>query len=165
MELDTDTLRVTLGAGTQAYVPLQFSNTGRGFLHWSWSPHAVVSSMPPSGSVAPQSSALITLVVKAVGIAPGSTVTTLVLNHNDPARSAVSLPLALDVFAVRRGDAYTDNRVDVRDIIYLVNAIWKGGADPVGSSGDLDCDNAVTLSDLMLLIQYVFKAGPAPNCD
>jgi hypothetical protein len=109
-------------------------------------------------------SALITLRVSGVGLAPGRILTAVMLNHNDPARGPVIFPLALDVFAVRRGDVLTDNHLDVRDIVSLVNSIWKGGPDPVGTSGDLDCDNAVTLSDLMLLINLIFKAGPAPSC-
>lgn len=159
-----DTLAITLGAGTVANQSFSLYNGGRGVLNWSFSPHAHITAFPSSGTLPSGMTALITFRVSAVNLTPGHILSAVELVHNDPARGPVAIPFALDVFAVRRGDTYTDNRLDLRDIVFLVNSVWKGGPDPVGNSGDLDCDQAVTMSDLTMLINLILKDGPAPDC-
>ena len=97
-------------------------------------------------------------------LVPGEYHVDLTLAHNDPARPDLSLPLSLYVFEVVRGDANADNTVDVRDIMYVVNSLWKAGPDPFGQAGDVDCDFSVGITDLQYLINYVFRGGPAPDC-
>jgi len=164
LSVAADTLTVTLGAGTVAHRSFTLHNGGRGPLHWSFSPHAQITAFPASGTLTTGTSALVTFRVSAAGLSPGHFLSAVELVHNDPALEPVAIPFMLEVFAVRRGDAYTDNQLDVKDIVFLVNSIWKGGPDPVGDSGDLDCDHAVTLTDIMLLVNLIFKAGPPPTC-
>jgi hypothetical protein len=63
------------------------------------------------------------------------------------------------------GDANGDGLVDVGDVIYLINYLYKGGAapDPLWV-GDVNCDGQVNLGDVVYLINYLFKGGPAPDC-
>jgi subtilisin family serine protease len=164
LAVSADTVKISLGSGTVAQVPLSLANGGRGTLHWAFAPQPRMTAVPDTGDLLPGAATLVTLHVSAVGLAPGRTVVVAVLSHNDPARPPVSVPLDLDVFAVQRGDVFTDNRLDTRDIIFLVNSLWRGGPDPVGTSGDLDCDDAVTLQDLIFLVNYIFKAGLPPAC-
>jgi hypothetical protein len=64
------------------------------------------------------------------------------------------------------GDCDTSGDIKASDIIYLVNYVLKGGADPAPcpASGDTNCDGEVKASDIVNLVNYVFKAGAAP-CD
>jgi hypothetical protein len=184
LRLPSDTLHLTLGAGDSSATFVTIANDGPGLLRWAFPelqpPVAVrrsfedasasvplydyIRAEPASGSLAPGTATDATLVVSATTLAPGDFVADLVFQHNDPARDSVHIHLALSIFEIRRGDANADNRINAKDIVYLVNTLWKGGPDPIASAGDMNCDLSITLQDLMTLINYVFKGGPAPDC-
>ncbi len=61
------------------------------------------------------------------------------------------------------GDLYLDREIDVKDVIFLINYLFKSG--PALSSlrsGDVNCNEAVDISDLVYLINYIFKSGYPP---
>ena len=63
------------------------------------------------------------------------------------------------------GDAYLDQKVTVKDVIYLVNYLFKDGPAPVPLQGsDVNGDGQVTVGDVIYLINYLFKSGPTPAC-
>ncbi len=61
------------------------------------------------------------------------------------------------------GDANNDELVDVSDIIYLINYLYKGGSapDPL-AAGDVNADCVVDVADVIYLINYLYKNGSAP---
>ena len=65
------------------------------------------------------------------------------------------------------GDATGNRFVDIVDIIYLVNYVFKGGPVPVHVvAGDVNGDCTINLSDIIFLVNYVYKGGtmPVPGC-
>ena len=63
------------------------------------------------------------------------------------------------------GDANNDKKLNVSDVIYLINYLFKGGAEPVPvEAGDANCDGHNNVSDVIYLINYLFKGGPEPGC-
>ncbi len=64
------------------------------------------------------------------------------------------------------GDSNGDKQVNVSDVVYLINYLFKGGPAPVPAPivGDANCDGKVTVSDVIYLINYLFKGGPPPAC-
>lgn len=64
-----------------------------------------------------------------------------------------------------RGDANGDDVIDLGDVVYLLNYLFKGDdpPDPL-EAGDANCDGAVDLKDVVYLLNYLFKEGPPPNC-
>jgi hypothetical protein len=85
----------------------------------------------------------------------------LVISSNDPDEGEVTVPVHMRVIA--RGDANADFKINVSDVIYLINYIFKGGPAPKSlSSGDVNYDGEVTISDIVYLINYLFKGGPKP---
>jgi Dockerin type I domain len=63
------------------------------------------------------------------------------------------------------GDASGDESVNVADVVYLINYVFKGGPSPVPpEAGDANCDSSVNVADAVFLINYVFKGGPEPCC-
>lgn len=71
--------------------------------------------------------------------------------------------LLVTVGSVNRGDANGDGVVDVGDVVYLINYLFKAGTapNPLGS-GDTNCDGTVDIGDVVYLINYLFKQGPRP---
>jgi hypothetical protein len=62
-----------------------------------------------------------------------------------------------------RGDVNADKKLNVSDVVYLINYLFKGGPTPNPlQSGDANCDGQVTVSDVVYLINYLFKGGPSP---
>jgi hypothetical protein len=68
-------------------------------------------------------------------------------------------------FGFKRGDVNRDGLIDVGDIIYLLNYLFKSGPppDPL-DAGNATCDGAVDVGDVVYLINYLFKSGPPPGC-
>jgi len=63
------------------------------------------------------------------------------------------------------GDANGDGIIDLADVLYLINYLYKGGPapDPL-EAGDADCDGMVDLEDVLYLINYLYKGGTPPPC-
>ena len=71
----------------------------------------------------------------------------------------------LTIETMLRGDANSDGIVDVGDVVYLINYLFKSGPAPVSlPSGDANCDSMVDVGDVVYLINYLFKNGPPPSC-
>ncbi|HEX7402218.1 MAG TPA: FG-GAP-like repeat-containing protein, partial [candidate division Zixibacteria bacterium] len=65
----------------------------------------------------------------------------------------------------KTGDANGDWVVDVGDVVYLINYLYKGGVSPEPvASGDATCEGFVDVGDVVYLINYLFKGGPPPSC-
>ena len=64
------------------------------------------------------------------------------------------------------GDATNDGTIDVGDVVYLINYLFRNGPEPIPIlfTGDANCDNLVDVGDVVYLINYLFRAGPLP-CD
>jgi len=61
------------------------------------------------------------------------------------------------------GDANGDNMVNLVDIVYNVNYVFKGGNAPSPlCQGDNNGDDKVDLIDIVYETNYVYKGGPAP---
>jgi hypothetical protein len=66
---------------------------------------------------------------------------------------------------VNRGDANGDGVIELGDIVYLINFVYKGGDPPCPmETGDANCDGIVELGDIVYLINYVYRSGPPPAC-
>ncbi len=61
------------------------------------------------------------------------------------------------------GDVTLDGKINLSDVIYLVNFVFKGGAPPNPQYlGDANGDSNVNLGDIIYLVNYIFKGGPPP---
>jgi len=63
------------------------------------------------------------------------------------------------------GDANTDGKISISDVVYLINYLFKNGPSPNPfEAGDDNCDGKISISDVVYLINYLFKGGPPPAC-
>jgi hypothetical protein len=67
--------------------------------------------------------------------------------------------------AYLRGDANGDDQIDVADVVFLANYLFKGEAPPFPyDAGEVTCDGFVDIADAIFLLNYLFKNGPIPDC-
>ena len=61
------------------------------------------------------------------------------------------------------GDATADGLVDIADLVYLINYLYRFNVppDPL-QAGDANCDVEINLGDLVYLIVYLYRGGPQP---
>ena len=63
------------------------------------------------------------------------------------------------------GDVNANGVIDVGDVVYLTNYLFKGGLSPRPiQAGDINCSGVVDVGDVVYLINYLFKGGLPPSC-
>ncbi|MCX6830264.1 MAG: dockerin type I repeat-containing protein [candidate division Zixibacteria bacterium] len=63
------------------------------------------------------------------------------------------------------GDANNDGLINIRDITYLINYLYRSGPlPPCAAEGDANGDGVVNIRDITYLINYLYRQGPAPVC-
>jgi len=64
-----------------------------------------------------------------------------------------------------RGDANSDGVVDIGDVVYLVNFLYKNGTPPIPlQAADANCDEIVNVADVVYLVNYLYRGGDPPGC-
>jgi|GEM_PF-2941098 len=65
---------------------------------------------------------------------------------------------------IRYGDVNDDGTIDLGDVIYLINYLYRNGLNPTPwwFVGDANCDMMVDIADVLYLINYLYKYGPEP---
>jgi hypothetical protein len=63
------------------------------------------------------------------------------------------------------GDCNANGMVDVADVVYLVNYLFKAEPPPVPyEAGDVNVDGEVNVADLVYFLNYLFRYGPPIQC-
>ncbi|MFQ6002909.1 MAG: dockerin type I repeat-containing protein [Candidatus Zixiibacteriota bacterium] len=63
------------------------------------------------------------------------------------------------------GDVNVDGRVDVADVVYLINYLFISGPAPfLFEAADVNLDQIIDSADVVYLLNYLFIGGPPPNC-
>jgi hypothetical protein len=66
---------------------------------------------------------------------------------------------------VTRGDLNADGIINVGDVVYLVNYLYRGGDEPCPiEAGDVTSDGIVNVGDIVYLVNYLYRGGDAPPC-
>ncbi len=86
-------------------------------------------------------------------------------SSNDESIKPIFVPTNFYLTAqpIRAGDTNDDGKVNLGDIVYLVNYIFKNGPEPENKQmADVNVDCIINLSDLLYLVNFIFKSGPEP---
>jgi len=63
------------------------------------------------------------------------------------------------------GDADGDMLINILDIVFIINFIYKSGPEPNPvESVDVNSDYEINILDVVYIINYVYKSGPEPDC-
>ncbi len=63
------------------------------------------------------------------------------------------------------GDINGDLKIDILDIVYLINFKYKAGPPPDPQiSADFNQDGEINILDVVYLINFLYKGGPLPIC-
>jgi len=63
------------------------------------------------------------------------------------------------------GDADNDKIVNIKDITFLINFLYKGGLSPNPLvAADVNNSGIVNISDITYMINFLYKGGPKPAC-
>jgi hypothetical protein len=66
---------------------------------------------------------------------------------------------------IHYGDTNYSKNIDLGDIIFLLNYLFKGDSPPYPKlAGDANCNGIVDIADAIFLLNYLFKGGSAPGC-
>jgi len=77
--------------------------------------------------------------------------------------SAVESLVAVETFIC--GDVNADETINIMDITYLINYLYRDGPAPLPSeAADVDNSGEINLLDITGLIEFLYMAGPEPEC-
>ncbi len=62
------------------------------------------------------------------------------------------------------GNVNRDNTVNIADVVYMINFLFRNGPEPWLYMGDCNADRVVSISDVVYLIGYLFKGAKPPEC-
>jgi hypothetical protein len=75
-----------------------------------------------------------------------------------------NLPYCFSVTYPGRGDVNGDGMINLEDVLFLLNYLFKGGSAPAFAYlGDANSDEIVDLGDVVYLLGYIFRGGPPPG--
>ena len=76
-----------------------------------------------------------------------------------------NMPYCFSISYPQVGDVTADGKIDLGDVVYLKNYLYRGGPAPNPVwLGDVTCNGIVDLGDVVFLTNYLYKGGPAPPC-
>jgi C1A family cysteine protease len=65
------------------------------------------------------------------------------------------------------GDVNDDGEINIADIIYLINYLYRSGpapeCEPMTACGDVTSDDVVDVADIIYLINYLYRGGQPPG--
>ncbi len=76
-----------------------------------------------------------------------------------------NMPYCAKIQNAKRGDANGDQVINITDVIFMMNYLFRHGPVPVCFvSGDANCDDDLGILDVVYLINYLYKGGSLPGC-
>jgi hypothetical protein len=76
-----------------------------------------------------------------------------------------NMPYCVGIELAEYGDANGDGVINIADVMYMVNYLYKSGPYPASfEAGDANCDGDHGILDILILVNYLYKGGRPPGC-
>ena len=76
-----------------------------------------------------------------------------------------NMPYCTSIVLSEYGDATGDGVINIGDVMYMVNYLYKSGPYPASfEAGDANCDGVHGILDVLILVNYLYKGGRPPGC-
>jgi hypothetical protein len=76
-----------------------------------------------------------------------------------------NMPYCTGIVLAEYGDANGDGVINIADVMYMVNYLYRGGPYPASfEAGDANCDGVHGILDVLILVNFLYKGGPPPGC-
>ncbi|HHI02841.1 MAG TPA: hypothetical protein ENL22_04920 [candidate division Zixibacteria bacterium] len=108
----------------------------------------------------------IEITLNETGLPAGDYVGTVDFSSNQRDFRNGTIPVNLTVMPTYLcGDADSDGGINILDVVYLINDIYKDGPSPdPPECGDVNSDGNLDILDITLIINFIYKEGREPNC-
>jgi len=74
-------------------------------------------------------------------------------------------PFYVNIQRSEYGDATGDGTINIGDVMYMVNYLYKSGPYPASfEAGDANCDGVHGILDVLILVNFLYKGGRPPGC-
>ncbi len=138
-----------------------------GFYHYNSEPWMAVNpfGMPPY--LTPMT---IPVAVNSIGLEPGIYVDTIFFESTDDTLlySAWAVPVIMavgDDAGTACGDVNGDTNINVGDVVWIINYMFREGSAPVSFVAcDVNGNGFIDIGDAVHLLNYIYKCGPPPLC-
>ncbi len=68
-------------------------------------------------------------------------------------------------FTYQSMDVNCDNKINIQDVVYMVNYLYNDGKPPcISQVADNNCTQNPSVSDVICIVQYLFRDGPVSCC-
>lgn len=85
------------------------------------------------------------------------------LGFSDSEEGVVLPIVAFSAAGFHRGDANSDGRLNVTDVVFILRLLFSGAAEGgCREAMDSDNDGGIDITDAIVLLDYLFLGGPAP---
>jgi hypothetical protein len=125
-----------------------------------------LTATPSSGQIQPYSSATVQIGFDATEMDEGLYTGRITVASNDPDTPSWNIAASMNVGpAYVCGDANRSGVVNIQDVTYVINFLYKGGPspNPVGAA-DANGSGTVNIQDVTYIINFLYKGGPTPIC-
>jgi hypothetical protein len=76
-----------------------------------------------------------------------------------------NMPYCGSIELSEHGDANGDGVINIADVMYMVNYLYRGGPYPASfEAGDANCDGVHGILDVLILVNFLYKGGRPPGC-
>ncbi len=139
---------------------LQVTNFQGGCFNWSIQESISWLSGEPLNGINPQN---VLLLGDGTNLLFGEYDSLFTISSAEASNSPKTISVKLRVWRLF-GDANYSNRINISDVVYLIDYIFNSGPQPEPAIyvADVNCTGTVNISDVTFLIDYIFVKGDAP---
>ena len=167
MQLVPQSFADTVRQGKLAFDTIRISNLGDATLMMRFeSAYDWLVFDSAQQNIAPGDSLIFPVTIYPQSLPVGNQSAAVLYISNDTLNASGNITFDVTVLSPYEcGDVNWDDALNILDVAYLINYLYRGGPGPVWpQAADPDSSGSINILDVSYLIEFLYKQGPAPNC-